>query len=217
MLRAADILVLTLVWLAVIAAAVRWVLHDRSRTATLRLRAHGPVPLAAAGLGALAVCVVAGSFLAGAFRTPDRAASVAQLPATPATPAATPAAAPAQALSYPALDALPLLGDAREGALAIAGAPSAGGRFDPGGSIVLTGWIVDPTTGARRGDAFLVIDGRFRYPGITAGGAPRNGFALELPLDRLPRGEHAVQAALRAANRSGFYLLRREVRFTVGR
>ncbi len=216
MLRAADILVLTLVWLAVIGAAVRWALRERGLRPPAPLRAYGPVPLAVAGLGALAVCVVAGLFLAGAFRAPDRAANVAQLPATAATPTATPAA-PAQALSYPALDALPMLGEAREGALAIAGAPPSGSRFDPGGSIVLTGWIVDPATRARSGDAFLVIDRRFRYPGITAGGAPRNGFALELPLDRLPPGEHAVQAALRAAKRSGFYLLRREVRFTVGR
>jgi hypothetical protein len=216
MLRIIDMLVLALVWLAGIGIAVRWALRDRIRP-PLALREHGRARLVWTGLGALAVCVIAGSFIGGAFRSHDNSANVTPLPASApaATPAAT-AAPPAGALSYPALDALRALGVARDGTLAIVGAPPAGNRFDPRASIVLSGWIVDPLTHARSGDAFLVIDGRFRYPGIAAGGAPRNGFALELPLDRVSPGEHAVQAALRAANGSGFYLLRRAVRFTVG-
>jgi hypothetical protein len=199
MLRLADVLILTLAWLAVAGLAVRWALRGRAR-----------VPL----VPALAACAVVALLVGGyaILHAANRTSSVAQL-ATP-VPAASPAQ---QALSYPSLDALPMLGVAKDGELAIAGAPPPGSRFDRHASLVFTGWVKDPATNARSGDAFLVIDGRFRYPGITAGGAPRNGFALELPLDRVAPGEHAVQAALRSSKGSGFYLLSRQVRFTVGR
>ena len=216
MLRAVDIVVLTLVWLAVIGAAVRWALRGRALGPRVSLPEQARIRLVWGGIGALAVLLVAGLFIGGAFRARDRAPSTAQLTAAPAATSAPTAGSPAQMLSYPALDGLRMLGDAPDGRLAIVGAPPSGSSFAPRASIVLTGWIVDPATHARSGDAFLLIDGRFRYPGIAAGGAPRQGFALELPLDRVSPGEHAVQAALRSANGSGFYLLRREVRFTVG-
>ncbi|MBV8371282.1 MAG: hypothetical protein JO036_20390 [Candidatus Eremiobacteraeota bacterium] len=213
MLRVADILVLALAWLAVVAAAMRWALRGRVPAPALPLRERARPRFVVAGVAALVLAVVAGLLVVRAFRPREGATNVAQLPGSAAT--ATSAAEPA--LNYPALDALPMLGFAPGGELGIAGAPSSGSRFDPRASIVLTGWISDPATHARSGDAFLVIDGRFRYPGIAAGGAPRGGFALELPLDRVAPGEHAVQAALRASKRSGFYLLRRAVRFTVGK
>lgn len=204
MLRIADIVILTLVWLFVIGLAVRWALSQRGlRISGISAR----VPIAAVAF----VAIVGGAFflglvLRGNNRTETAAPGQTSVPSAP----------PAQPMLFPTLDSLKMLG-ASTGEIRIVPGPGqgVGGPYPAKTDLVLTGWIADPAK-TRSGDAFLVIDGRFRYPGITVdAAAPRGGFALALPLDRVAVGDHYVQAAMRASNGSGFYLLPAKVTFTV--